>query len=216
MRCASFAIRSSFVETLAELDVSFIFPSNGSMPRCRSLLGRVPRVGSPASALVLRQSDFQLPHLAHSRLLSGSGYAGESWISLVPRRPSPYVPRLSDPGGTGEAGLRDDVPTLRFTGAAFRACRRVGFHHVFLSGSNTAAHMLAVYASQPGSPLHHARLATGWQPYLGQAGVQPARSLRQVCSHVLAFTWFPPDRSLKAHGKIKRPVMRIAICENNT
>src|SRR5580704_2769917 len=134
MRCASFAIRSSFVETVVELDLSFIFPSNGSMPRCRPLLGGVPRVGSPASALVLRHSDFQLPRLARSRLLGGSGCTGESWISQVPRRPSPYVPRLSDPGGTVEAGLRDHVPTLCSAAVAFHACRRVDFHHFFSFG----------------------------------------------------------------------------------
>ena len=96
--------------------------------------------------------------------------SGEDGTSLVPRRPSPYVPRSTTPAEPLEQA--SGTASLRFApdGVAFRACRLVGFRNVFLSGSNSAAHMLAVYASQPESPLHHARLASGWWPYLGRAG----------------------------------------------
>jgi hypothetical protein len=55
--------------------------------------------------------------------------------------------------------------------AAPRCClplvqRRRLSHDSYLSRLNHAAHALAVYASQPGSPRHHARLASGWGPPL--------------------------------------------------
>jgi len=110
---------------------------------------------------------------------------------------------IYDPDGTLGAGLRDYVPTYCSADIAFRACRLVGFHHVFLSGSNSAAHVLAVYASQRGSPLYHARLASGWWPYLSGRESNPlGRYVRFHC--VLAIrSHHPPDRSFKAHGKIK-------------
>jgi hypothetical protein len=49
-----------------ELDVSAIVPSFGSTLRCRPLLRWLPWVGSPASQLLLRHSDFLLPLLAHA------------------------------------------------------------------------------------------------------------------------------------------------------
>src|SRR5688572_25969909 len=53
-----------------ELDVSVIVPSFGSALRCRSLLRWLPWVGSPASQLLLRHSDFLLPLLAHDCALA--------------------------------------------------------------------------------------------------------------------------------------------------
>jgi hypothetical protein len=45
-RCASFAIRSSFVQTVSEPNVSIVVPFNGSMTRClrpsTGFLGKVP------------------------------------------------------------------------------------------------------------------------------------------------------------------------------
>src|SRR5580658_1658748 len=67
---ASFAIRSSRVETVLELGVSVIFPSYGSMIRRCPLLDGVPRVGSPASSLLLRRSDFPAPLLRSLALRS--------------------------------------------------------------------------------------------------------------------------------------------------
>lgn len=58
---AAFAIRRSFVEMVGEPRVSPIVPSYGPPSRCRPLLGRVPRVGSPTSLLVLRHSDSSPP-----------------------------------------------------------------------------------------------------------------------------------------------------------
>lgn len=43
-----------------------------------------------------------------------------------------------------------------------------------ISGLNSTAFGLAVYASQGGSPLHHARLASGCWSQLCRAGFKPA------------------------------------------
>lgn len=162
--------------------------------------GRFPRVYARTAALRLPASPPRSLALARRFRHCCSG---ESGISLVPRRPSPRMPRFFDPGGTVGAGLRERVPTFGSAGVAFQACRPVGFHHDFLSGSDSAAYVLAVYASQPGSPLHHARLASGWRPCLVRTGVQPARSLRQVCTQVLASHGFLLTEASKSHGKIK-------------
>jgi hypothetical protein len=58
---ASLAIRCSFVETVSEIGVFVVFPSSGSVPRCSSSLHGVPRVGSPASSVLLKHSDSPLP-----------------------------------------------------------------------------------------------------------------------------------------------------------
>ena len=52
---------------------------------------------------------------------------------------------------------------------------------ILLSRLNHAAHILAVYASQPGSPHVHARLASGWRPPL-PGGVSPPAGLRSKVS----------------------------------
>src|SRR5215207_2865136 len=91
---ASFAIRSSFVETSTEVCVSAIFPSNDSVTRCRPLLHGVPRVGSPTSQLVLRHSDFPAPPLRslalRSAVPSRDGGVGTSQV--------PGEPLLACPG----------------------------------------------------------------------------------------------------------------------
>src|SRR5580658_7382336 len=56
--------------TVLELGVSVIFPSYGSMIRRCPLLDGVPRVGSPASSLLLRRSDFPAPLLRSLALRS--------------------------------------------------------------------------------------------------------------------------------------------------
>ncbi len=81
--------------------------------------------------------------------------------SQVPGEPSCGRALLSDPGETPGPGL------LRPWAAAFRYSYGVGSRDdSILSGLNHTAHPLAVYASQPGLPRHHARLASGWWPPL--------------------------------------------------
>ena len=57
------------------------------------------------------------------------------------------MPRFSDSGGILGAGLREQVPTRRPFDVAFRSYRTVGFHDIEISESNSAARVLAVYAS---------------------------------------------------------------------
>ncbi len=107
---ASFAIRSSFVEMVFELGVSSIVPSSGSVSRRRPLLGRVPRVGSPASSLLLRRSDSSPPipprfvafarrYRRNSAARRRRGLPG-SWRTLAVHA------LLSDPGEAARPGLR--------------------------------------------------------------------------------------------------------------
>ena len=68
---------------------------------------------------------------------------------------------------------------LRPFGTAFRYMNDVGFHSNSLSRLNHAARDLAVYASQPGSPRHHARLASAqWPTGTGRAGYLRGSSTR--------------------------------------
>ena len=91
-----------------------------------------------------------------------------SWRTLVnvPCSPTPAGPRA--PGHCG-AAARPSVPMTTSAPANF-----------FISGLNRTARSLAVYASQPGLPRHHARLASGCRP--GSAGRDwlPAGSHRKV------------------------------------
>ena len=63
------------------------------------------------------------------------------------------MPRLYDPGGTSGASLRDESLRCAPPALAFPSLptRRLPTTFPF-SESNSAAHMLAVYASQPGLP----------------------------------------------------------------
>jgi hypothetical protein len=81
---------------------------------------------------------------------------------------------LSDPGGIAHAR------PLRRRDAAFRHFHDVGSRDLTLSGLNHTARSLAVYASQPGSPRSHARLAPGRRPGSTGRGWLPARSQRKV------------------------------------
>ncbi len=134
------------------------------------------RFGSPASSLLRRAPTPRRPsRRASLPSLSDTAAIQRPETARPPKflgDPPAYVPRLYGPGGTSGAGLPGlAVPTYRSSGVAFRADRLVGFHDENISGSSSAARVLAVYASQLGSPRDHARLASGWQPCLGRAGV---------------------------------------------
>jgi len=73
------------------------------------------------------------------------------------------------------------VPSIRSSGVAFRAYGLVGSRDYHISGSDSAARVLAVYASQSGLPRHHARLASGCGPALLD-GLQPLATLLVFCN----------------------------------
>jgi hypothetical protein len=105
---------------------------------------------------------------------SGLGFSPDAHRPLVvessgsPRflgLPPVCVPRSSTPARP------QCLAILRHCGAAFRCQNGVGSRDDSnLSGLNHAARILAVYASQPGSHRHHARLASGWGPPLPGGG----------------------------------------------
>ena len=82
---------------------------------------------------------------------------GNDEISQVPGEPSRTCPALRP---------RLDLTSrpLSTLGVAFRDFDGAGSNGSLFSGINHTACALAVYASQPGSPLDHARLATTWGP----------------------------------------------------
>ena len=71
---------------------------------------------------------------------------------------------------------------LRRVDVAFRQLDDVGSHDSLISGLNHTAYMLAVYASQPGLPHVHARLASGWWPASTERECLPAGLQREVSS----------------------------------
>jgi hypothetical protein len=180
------AIRSSCVEMGSEPDVSSIFPSHGSMSR-RTLrstgsLGPVPPLRHYYGALRRPARPARLRLRSPSAVPSFDGADGNS---QVPRRPSPRVLRLFDPGGISGAGLRDNVPTCRSFDVAFRAYGLVGFHHLDISGPHSAACVLAVYASRLGSPRtsRKTRFRLAALPWSGGS------STRWVASSGFSFVW---------------------------
>jgi hypothetical protein len=149
-----------------ELRVSSIFPSYGSLRRCRPLLRRVPRTGSPTSSLLLRHSDFCAPP-GRSASRSASRFRVLPAARRSPRflgNPCMRAP-FFDPGEE-LAGQRPRAfgPALNLRSVAFRvpSARRPSLGRS-VSGLNSAARIPAVYASQPPSPAVHARLASGWR-----------------------------------------------------
>lgn len=101
------------------------------MFRCRPLLGRVPRAGSPASLLVLRHSDFSWPRRRLASRFTSS-------FRLSPEAPRP--PRFLGDPSYACAGSQTPVEehtsqdpglaALRFglLSVAFRVVHRVGLH----------------------------------------------------------------------------------------
>jgi hypothetical protein len=188
------AIRRSRVDTVVGLGVPAVFPSCGSMLRRPLPSTGSGQVRSPASSVTTRRSDSltilppgfvsfavavppppvvpsqggRAPILHRPGLLTGFPHRTFDVESSGPPRflgdPSVHVPRSSTPAKPGNQALaapRCCLPLFRW--------RRLS-RHCSLSGLNHAARALAVYASRPGSPRHHARLATGWWPPLPDRG----------------------------------------------
>lgn len=133
---------------------SFIFPSNGSVFRCRPLLHRVPRVGSPASLLVLRHSDSPSPPLcsldAHSAV---SPCGDDDGASQVPGKSTcTHAPLLLTPVGrlvwSRDTSLFRDY---RLLPSALPKASAI--HDSCISRLSHAAYVLAVYASRSRLPV---------------------------------------------------------------
>ena len=187
------AIRRRFVDTVSGLQCI----RRISFRRLHDQAPRIPPRGpggsrSPASAVLSGRYDFPPPFpprfvsfawryhpCALCSLPAGTGAApevlgfwsagalpatqdGDDWISHVPEEPACAFALLSDPGGTERIRpfrCVDTAPDMSTTKAPT---------NIVLSRLNHTASALAVYASQDGSPHHHARLASGcWS---GSAG----------------------------------------------
>jgi hypothetical protein len=92
---------------------------------------------------------------------------------------------------------------------ASRCCRRMHARRrprreITISGLHHTAPTLAVYASQGGSPRHHARLASGWWPAFAGPDWKPARvhAGRFLClmSAFDALSTFPPPQGFMTHA----------------
>src|SRR6266478_2307411 len=104
---------------------------------------------------------------------------GNGWASQVPGGPSRACPALRP--------RRDrHAKPLRRVDVAFRNFGTRRLPPLSISGLNHTACALAVYASQPGSPLDHARLASGWGLALAGRVWLPARSLVKFPRYFMA------------------------------
>jgi len=102
---------------------------------------------------------------------------GDAEVSQVPGGSVVCMPCSQtpvEPTAPGPLGAAD---------VAFRSRNGVGLHVFLISGLNHTAYTLAVYASQPGSPLHHARLASGWLASLVRTGLVTRRIPIGVSDH---------------------------------
>jgi len=172
-----------------------VLPPSGSVVRRSPSLPRVPRVGSPASQVLRERCDF--PSLIPPRFVSFAQWyrGGAPPFALTGGRapsacePGPLV--AGGPSGVMLAEIRRDLPgswsvlpcmPRSWTpGGSPRLARR-GVSILpsavlkasappanLLSRLDHAACTIAVYASQPGSPQLHARLASDWWPtFVGQ------------------------------------------------
>jgi hypothetical protein len=201
---ASFAIRSSFVDTVVELDVSAIFPSNVPVSRCSlpsaGSLGSVPpllryyealrfpaalptllrflRSAVPPPRLGLRSRSRKTLRLRAGGLLTGLPHTGfidgGDRTSQVPGEPHYERALLFDSGGTSALGHYHALMLPSAFSTASAPARTV------ISELNHTARSLAVYASQDGLPHHHARLASGWLAGLSGRDWVPAGFQRKV------------------------------------
>jgi len=113
--------------------------------------------------------------------------------SLAARSPrflgDPYLHApLLDPGGPLTPG------PFGVSHAAFRKLNDVGSAPISLSRLYHAAYRSPVYASQAGSPPHHATLGSGWWPTFAGSGLSPAGSQRR----------FPPCLSVYMTSSITK------------
>src|SRR5271157_2410259 len=147
-------------------------PCPGAPFAPRGPLGRVPPLHRYNDALRLLAA-----HLAALRCLrlaippqfSGRRRRGlpGSWGTL------PCVPCSSTPAGPSCQTIGRSALLLQHDGVAFRSYEGVGSRDYFISRLNDTAHTLAVYASQPRSPVSHARLAPGWWSSLAGRDLNP-------------------------------------------
>ena len=151
------------------------------LPAVRPALLRCLRSAVPHGCLSVRSCGRPAPLVYHRPGLIGHSDAPMSGVLMRRRQGLPGsrgtfmdVPCSQTPTGprrqaTGDASV---LPS------AFRTASAPAIS--VLTGLNHTAHPLAVYASQGGSPHHHATLASGCWPNFAGRDSLPAGSLRKV------------------------------------
>ncbi len=172
--------------------VSLIVPSYGSVPRRCSLLGRVPRSGSPrlCSYAALRLLDARPGSLSLAEVVPARCRSTElsqgSWMTLS------YVPRSWIPEGRCA-----EARALRM---AHRCCLRRPQTsrpaHFSSIGTYRAAEPIAVYASRSRSPVYSSRPRKTRYPC---GGLRPSRSGLSPVGHDSKFQVLPPFTLTRLH-----------------
>ena len=113
------------METLSEIGVFVVFPSSDSVPRCPSSLHGVPRVGSPASSVLLEHSDSPWPLPPHFVSFAWRYRGGVPlFVPTGGRTPDACEPGPLLAGGPPGAAPAETLGSPRFLGEPLRACRR--------------------------------------------------------------------------------------------
>ena len=185
----------------------------GTMPRPRSLRrpcaaappfarrgpsGRFPRVVALTAALRLLTAHRAALRCLRARAtaaiqqpetMRSPKFLGHPLVRTCPGSSTPAEPREQDLRDRQSLRIAPPVLPSETTDSSASTTD--------LSGPNSAAHALAVYASWSRSPVcflnDHARLASGWRSCLGRTGFLPAGSRNQVSARV-GSTWLPPGR----------------------
>ena len=159
------------------------------------MLGRVPRVGSPTSQLVLRHSDFPLRRFTHFSLRSAVPLSEETGSPKFLGNPCHTCPGLR---------LRWNLPEQASGALPLRLALSVLPSELPDSSASTTS-LFRNPITRPACSLSTLRvgrylpltqrLASGWRPCLGRAGIEPAELLTWFLS-CLAYMTHPQDEAL--------------------
>jgi len=172
-RLANPAICWSFGEMVLKPDVFIIVPSGSSVYRCLSFLRGVPRVGSPASSVLLRHSDSpsHIPrHFASfvRRYLAQTSRPGYGGASQVPGGPLCTCPALRPRRDHRAGPVRQSA--LQHERCCLPLMQRRRLPH--LNDFGALSHALHTRCLRFAVTVtrcffyHHPRLASGWRPTL--------------------------------------------------
>ncbi len=235
---ASSATRRSFVETLVELGVSGIVPSNDSSALTLPSLHGVSWTGFPRFPGTTERSDASSSISQRSRCraaipalrpcsLPATGthrpgygvwspvprpvsWAGDDEASQVPGGPHADMPRFSDPGEPAAPGH----PVLPCCLPVCERRRRSRLMTGFGARSRGLSAPCLRFATSVA--LGHARLGSGWWPALARRDWLPAGSLREVSDYVIVFllSQASPGAHTSGHDRARVPTRSVGCAPN--
>ena len=172
--------------------------SLGSVPRLQRSYCGAPTSRSPAVAHVFRS----LPRSGCPEAPRSPRFLGDPCLRAL--RFDPDEVCFPRPRACG--------PVFWVADIAFHQVKGVGPRNLFLSGFNHTARRPAVYASQPPSRTHHARLALGWWPPPWPDGTFTRGSQRKVSDATFVLSQACPG-ALTLKGLIRATYRRhIGFC----